>query len=83
MTFKGTENFKVSELEYSDTAKRYKIDNTIPDELESNAKRLLTFLQDLREKWGSAIKINSGYRCPILNKLVSGSKTSAHLNWRI
>lgn len=79
MTFKGTENFKVSELEYSDTAKRYKIDNTIPDELESNAKRLLTFLQDLREKWGSAIRINSGYRCSVLNKLVGGSKTSAHL----
>ena len=30
MTFKGTENFKVSELEYSDTARAYKIDNTIP-----------------------------------------------------
>mgnify|MGYP002519321830 FL=1 len=50
MTFKGTENFKVSELEYSDTARAYKIDNTIPDELENNAKRLLLFIQDLREK---------------------------------
>lgn len=79
MKFKGTENFKISELEYSDTAKLYNIDNTIPDELESNAKRLLIFLQDLREKWGSAIRINSGYRCAVLNKLVGGSKTSAHL----
>ena len=34
MQFAGTKNFKVSELEYSDTAKTYKIDNTIPDELE-------------------------------------------------
>jgi uncharacterized protein YcbK (DUF882 family) len=79
MTFQGTENFKISELEYSDTAKAYKIDNTIPDELEDNAKRLLLFIQDLREKWGSAIRISSGYRNPTLNKLVKGSKTSAHL----
>jgi predicted alpha/beta superfamily hydrolase len=50
MKFQGTENFKVSELEYSDTAKKYKIDNTIPDELEYNTKRLLLFIQDLREK---------------------------------
>jgi hypothetical protein len=39
---------------------------------------LLCFLQDLREKWGSAIRITSGFRCSILNKLVGGSKTSAH-----
>lgn len=79
MTFQGTENFKVSELEYSDTAKAYKIDNTIPDELEKNAKRLLEFLQDMREKWGSGIKITSGFRGERLNKAVKGSKTSAHL----
>ena len=79
MTFIGTENFKIAELERSDTANVYKINNTIPDELEHNAKRLLLFLQDLREKWGSAIQINSGYRCPMLNKIVKGSKTSAHL----
>lgn len=79
MTFTGTENFKIAELERSDTANVYKINNTIPDELEHNAKRLLLFLQDLREKWGSAIRINSGYRCPMLNKIVKGSKTSAHL----
>lgn len=79
MTFQGTENFKVSELEYSDTAKAYKIDNTIPDELEENVKRLLTFIQDMREKWGSGIRITSGFRGEKLNKAVKGSKTSAHL----
>jgi hypothetical protein len=50
MVFQGTKNFKISELEYSDTAKRYKIDNRIPDELEYNAKRLLEFIQDIRDK---------------------------------
>lgn len=79
MKFKGTKNFSVKELEASDTAKRLKIDNTIPDELEHNAKRLLNFLQGIREAWGSGIRITSGYRCQILNKVVNGSKTSAHL----
>lgn len=79
MQFIGTENFKVSELEYSDTAKALKIDNTIPDDLEENTKRLLKFLQGIREAWGSGIRINSGYRGPKLNKAVKGSATSAHL----
>lgn len=78
MQFKGTKNFKISELEYSATATKYKIDNSIPDKFESHVKRLLLFLQDLRNKWGSGIRINSGYRCEILNKLLKGSKTSAH-----
>lgn len=78
MRFQGTENFKISELEYSDTAKTYKIDNTIPDELESNAKRLLEFVQGIRDAWGSGILITSGFRGDLLNKLVGGSKTSAH-----
>ena len=65
-------------LYYACRQRNAKKDNTIPDELEYNAKRLLLFLQDIREKWGSAIRITSGYRCPVLNKLVKGSKTSAH-----
>lgn len=78
MTFQGTENFKISELEYSDIAIKYKIDNTIPDELESNAKRLLEFIQGIRDKWGSGIRITSGFRGELLNKTIGGSKTSAH-----
>lgn len=78
MQFIGTKNFKISELEYSDTARKYKIDNRIPDELESNAKRLLEFVQDIRDKWGSGIIITSGFRGDTLNKLIGGSKTSAH-----
>ena len=50
MKFKGTKNFSIKELEYSDTARKYNIDNTIPDELEPNAKRLLEFVQDMRDK---------------------------------
>lgn len=79
MTFEGTENFKISELEYSDIARTYNINNKIPDEFETNAKRLLEFLQDMRKQWGSGIRITSGYRGPKLNNAVKGSKTSAHL----
>lgn len=78
MQFKGTKNFKISELEYSETAQKYKIDNTIPDELEGNAKRLLEFVQGIRDKWGSGLLITSGFRGEKLNKLLGGSKTSAH-----
>lgn len=78
MNFAGTKNFKISELEAPSTARKYKIDNRIPSEYLSNAKRLLEFLQDLRDKWGSGIIITSGFRGIMLNKLVGGSPTSAH-----
>ena len=48
MNFTGTKNFRISELEASSTARKYKIDNRIPSEYLSNAKRLLEFLQDLK-----------------------------------
>jgi uncharacterized protein YcbK (DUF882 family) len=33
----------------------------------------------LRERYGKPIKVNSGYRCPALNKAVNGSKSSQHM----
>lgn len=75
----GTKNFSKKELEFSETANKLKIDNTIPKEFEKNAKRILEFVQEIRNAWGSGIKITSGYRCPELNAAVGGSKSSAHL----
>ena len=77
--FIGTKNFSRAEFEYSDTANKYKIDNTLPVSLESQAQRLLIFLQGIRDAWGSGIKITSGYRCEKLNRLVGGSATSSHM----
>ena len=71
--------FTIDELVYSDTAKKYKIDNTPNAMVLKNLKELIDFLNPLREAWGSSIRINSGYRCPELNKKVGGSNTSAHL----
>lgn len=71
--------FTIEELCYSDTAKKYKIDNTPTDEIIENLTEFIeNILNPLREAWGSAIKVNSGYRCEKLNKKVGGSKTSSH-----
>ena len=71
--------FTVAELYASDTAKKYGIDNTPNSIVISHLQQLINFLNPLREAWGSAIRVNSGYRCEKLNSFVGGSKTSSHL----
>lgn len=71
--------FSIKEFVYSDTAKRLKINNNPSDEIIENIKELGNVLDGLREAWGSPIRVNSGYRCPALNKAVGGAKTSGHL----
>lgn len=71
--------FTFAEFEYSETAKLRGIDNTIPDEYKENIKEFVeNLLDELREKWGSPIRITSGYRSESLNRVLNGSKTSAH-----
>ena len=36
-------------------------------------------MQPIRDKWDDSIFINSGYRNPIVNRLVKGSSTSQHM----
>ena len=38
-----------------------------------------TVLQPLRDAWGKAMVVGSGYRCPELNRIVGGVKTSQHI----
>ena len=71
--------FTIKELCESDTAKKYGIDNTPNSIVISHLQQLINFLNPLREAWGSAIRVNSGYRCEKLNRFVGGSKTSSHL----
>lgn len=71
--------FTMSEMTFSDTAYKYNIDNIPSPEIEKNLNELMEVLDDLRSKWGGPIRVTSGYRCPEVNKLVGGSKTSAHL----
>lgn len=51
-----------------------------PDERSiKNLKEVVEkLLQPIRDELGLPIKINSGYRCPALNKAVGGVSTSAH-----
>ena len=73
-----TEHFTTEELERSATALERGIDNTIPQDLMLNVKTLAQGLERVRDRLGSALHINSGYRCEELNQAVRGVKTSAH-----
>lgn len=72
--------FTIEELEHSDTATKYKIDNTSNGETRTNLTKLIELLLDpIRTKWGKPIKVNSGYRCSKLNRIVGGVSTSQHV----
>mgnify|MGYP003418948717 FL=1 len=77
--------FTIEELCQSETAEKCKIDNSPTEEIIEHLTLLVDCLLDpLREAWGSPIIINSGYRCPLLNKAVGGSKTSSHMSgWSV
>ena len=64
----------------SATARKRKIDNTIPEEYHDRIDLMVDILNDLQNAWGSPIKLTSGFRSPELNKNLSGSsKTSVHM----
>lgn len=72
--------FTIKELSESSTAKSLGIDNTPTPEAEANLTALVEAVLDpLRERYGHPIYVNSGYRCPRLNKAVGGAKTSQHM----
>ena len=56
------------------------IDNTPTPEARDNLTALVDAVLDpLRERYGYPIMVSIGYRCPMLNKAVSGSATSQHM----
>lgn len=70
--------FKLEEFLVSDTAIRKKISNVPSWEVVANLSRLANFLDEMREAWGSGIRVSSGFRCPALNSAVGGVQNSAH-----
>lgn len=67
------------EATQSPTAKAKGIDNTpSPEVLKAMQMVANACFEPARQKFG-AIKVNSFYRCPELNKAVGGSKTSQHM----
>ena len=72
-------HFKPKEFIKSSEAKKHKIKNDIYDVIVLiNLNRLADVLEFFRVKLNCRIDITSAYRCPALNKIVSGSRTSDH-----
>ena len=76
---KLTANFTLSEMTKSETALRFGMANE-PAEKEIGNLRLLCeeVLQPIRDFYGMGVKVNSGYRHPLVNAKVNGSTTSDH-----
>ena len=74
-----SEHISYKEGVYSTTATRREIDNTPNDEQLDNMETIAEkVFEPLREWVGGAIKINSFFRCPELNKAIGGSSKSQH-----
>ena len=76
-----TPHFSLAELTFSATAQRRQIDNSPPPSVLRNLNQLAVGLEDVRAALdGLPIRINSGYRCPALNRIVGGARLSAHMS---
>lgn len=75
-----SKNFSYREFEETDVP-GMRVKNTIASvEVRDSVKALVdTVVQPLRDVWGTPLSINSGYRCPEVNKVVNGEPTSQHL----
>ena len=74
-----SEHVSYKEGVYSATATRREIDNTPNNEQLDNMELIAEkVFEPLREWVGGAIKINSFFRCPELNKAIGGSSKSQH-----
>lgn len=76
---KLTQNFTLHEMIKSETALRHHMGNH-PGETEVDNLRKLceNVLQPVRNYYGLPVKVNSGYRHPLVNARVGGSPRSDH-----
>lgn len=70
--------FDLEEFLTSSTARQKSIENMPSWEIVEHLLELAYFLDDLREDWGSGIRVSSGLRIEALNKAVGGVPTSVH-----
>ena len=76
-------HFTFEELEHSAIADALHIDNHANEKVRANLRRLVDEVLDpARELLGMPITVNSGFRCPSLNRAVGGAKRSYHLYGR-
>jgi hypothetical protein len=77
---KLSHNFSLEEFTFSNTAIRKGIDNTPDEKHIANLQALCVhILQPLRDKLGKEVRINSGYRCKELNRVIGGARNSQHI----
>ena len=73
-------HFTISEMLKSNTAIKQRLWNGANLEVEENLRALVDEVLDpLRERYGKPIYVNSGYRCPELNRLIGGAIKSQHM----
>jgi Peptidase M15 len=73
-----TEHFTLEELCFSSIAMARHIDNSPPPAVSEALGTLAAGLEHIRAELGAPMHIDSGYRCPALNRAVRGVSTSAH-----
>ena len=71
-------HFTLRTLTHSDTARALGIANTPPLRLVKNLARLARSLEAIRSLLQRPLLISSGFRSPVLNAEVGGSRTSHH-----
>lgn len=72
-----TPHFSLEELQ---ATQHREIDNTAPPEVVKVLRDTAARMEDVRAALGGrTISVSSGYRCPELNRVVGGARTSAHL----
>lgn len=72
--------FSIGELSQSDEADKRGIPNHPNTSQKMNMEKLIERVLDhIRSLYGKPIYVNSGFRCPTLNKVVGGAKNSQHL----
>jgi len=75
-----TANFSLQELLLTSNRKFDEEQYNPPEEIIENLRALcINVLQPLRDALGTPVNLNSGYRCPSLNRAIGGAKNSQHM----
>ena len=71
--------FTLDEMTHSNTAVRRGIPNVPNADQVKDLKRLMEYLDRIREAFGQAIGVTSGFRSKELNRAIGGAKNSQHM----
>ncbi|MFO6418999.1 D-Ala-D-Ala carboxypeptidase family metallohydrolase [Hylemonella sp. W303a] len=74
-----SQHFRLSEFTVSQAATRAGLRNSPSNSQLGNLRRLAEVLEQVRQLLGKPVFISSGYRSPVVNAIVGGSATSAHM----